>query len=279
MPGVIAVAVDGSDPSFAALDWAQQAADRHAVALLAVIITPPALERSRNSIRTVDRHQYGTTDAITVIRGGIDRVTHGAPVPIEVHEGNPVEVLLAISERVDLLVIGGHAQGGWRDSLTGSVADQLAVRTRVPLCIVRDRSERRHGLVLVGHETSGSGAAVGYAATQAERLGASLHVLSTWQYPRDTRVTAIDPAVLLEEGAKAAVAGVVADVQRSHPTVTVTTAVRFGQLAAELADLSPSADLVVIGAPGRGGLANLVVGSVAVAVVHRVATPVIVVPD
>ena len=279
MSSVIAVAVDGSESGFAALDWALRAAELRDAEVLAVIITPPALERSRNSIRTIDRHQHDPSDSITMIKGGIDRVAHGATLPIEVHEGNPVEVLLAISDRIELLVIGGCAHGGWRDSLTGTAADQLAVRTRVPLCVVRDRSESRHGLVLVGHETSGSAAAVDFAATQAELLGASLLVVSTWHYPRDTRVTAVDPAGLLVEGATAAVAGVVAEVQRAHPALTVISEVRFGQLAAELADLAPSADLVVIGRPGRGSLATLMVGSVAVAVVHRVASPVVVVPD
>jgi nucleotide-binding universal stress UspA family protein len=112
--------------------------------------------------------------------------------------------------------------------------------------------------------------------------------VTTWHYPRDTRVTSADPAAILRESAAAAQRELVEEVRRGHPGVQIETMVRLGYPAEILAELSASADMVVIGSHTHagllhggllhGGLASLVVGSVAIGLLHDVMLPVVIVP-
>lgn len=277
MPSLIAVGVDGSAPGYHALNWAMNTAAARRVMVVVIIARPVAVAGSRESARSADRRHRQTDDQTVRIREGVDRVTRGSAVATEVLEGDPAEALLAIGNRAQLLVVGGHGTGGWRDVLNPSVTDQLATHTTVPLCVVRDPPDRTYGRIVVGHD--GTGAAVRFAAAEAQARGSSLQVVSTWHYPRDTKATSAEAAGILEEGAAAAAAPHIDDARRNHPTVPIDSVVRLGHPAEELAALAATADMAVVGAQSRGGFATLLTGSVAVGVLHRVRRPVVVVPQ
>jgi nucleotide-binding universal stress UspA family protein len=266
MSRILAVGVDGSDVSLVALRWALQAGRQPDDELIAVIADDPA-HRSPDGAGSADE-----------VRNTITRIAAGAPLRIEIIDGTPLAVLLSITGRVDLLIVGGQGYGGWRAVMSTSVTGKLAIRTKAALCVVREIPPLRNRLV-VGYDGPGSASAVGFAVAEAIVRDASLTIASSWHYPvRDTRAASPETAGLLEESASAALAPVVDEIRSANPGLSVSTEIRFGQPVEVLADLAGSADLVVVGSHGRGELATLVVGSVALGLLQRVRTPVVIVP-
>ena len=134
------------------------------------------------------------------------------------------------------------------------------------------------GTVVVGTDGSPRGQhAVLWAAAEAARRTATLHVLSTVA-PMDT-LAAYDlyppnmPRALDRSVAERAVE----EVRKHHPDLAVTSEVRAGRAAHELVKASLGAALVVVGARGHGPLAGKVLGSVSQQVVGHAHCPVVVV--
>src|SRR5690606_42122088 len=73
--------------------------------------------------------------------------------------------------------------------------------------------------------------------------------------------------------------GWVAEARARHPEVRAREEVRYGRAAKTLLELSREAQLVVVGARGRGGFAGLLLGSVSQALLHHAECPVAVVRD
>ncbi len=284
MPPTIAVGVDGSEPSLIALRWALSAAAVRRADLLAVIARPPRVYRTREPARSMQRRNAEMHDHIAATRRAIDQTADGARVHVEVLEGSPTEVLLAVSGRVDLLVVGGHGYGGWRDHFTSSVSGQLAIRTKAAVCVVRAIAEPERHRIVVGYDARSGTAAVEFAVAEAAARQASTLIVSSWQYPRDTRATSPEAAAgILEQGAAAALREVASELRHTHPAALIDTVVRCGHPVDVLADFADSTDMVVIGSQKSGGfipngLATLVVGSVAIGILRRVSTPVTIVP-
>lgn len=280
MPRLIAVGVDGSRASLFALDWAVETAAARGVPVVAVIAKPVTRTRGREPVGTDEQRDRAADEHASRIRLDVEHRTQGAAVTIEERQGGPVEVMLAMSASADLLVVGARPHRNWRGVLNTPIADQLAAHTRVPLCIVPDRPGPKLGRILVALAAGGNDATISFAADEAHRRDAAVRVLSTWQYPRDTTATSPELAGLLEHGARAAAAEAVGQMRRRQPTVAVDSVVRFGPAVAELAALAGPADLVVVGTHGRrGGFGSLLTGSSPANVLHRVGTPVIVVPQ
>lgn len=141
------------------------------------------------------------------------------------------------------------------------------------------------GGVLVGDDGSAvSRAAVVWAAQDAARRGATLHVLQAWSMTRAPRPSTWQPGYVpalpdweaaVQEDLAARCATLLAD----------TGGVRFevhavhAPAAKALIEASQGADLVVVGTRGRGGFAGLVLGSVAEQVVRHAHCPVCVVRE
>lgn len=137
--------------------------------------------------------------------------------------------------------------------------------------------------IVVGVDGSPAGlAAVRWAALQAQRAGAPLllaHAVpplprnpypTAAQYVQDLRAAAIaDGRRYLEEATSAAI--------EAAPGVHVTSEQRSGNATQVLARESASAKLVAIGATGRSGLVDLLIGSTALALPARSHAPVVIV--
>jgi nucleotide-binding universal stress UspA family protein len=138
------------------------------------------------------------------------------------------------------------------------------------------------GGILVGHDGSECAQqAVKWAAGLARRAGLDLHVLRAWSITSAPRPATQEPgyvpplvdfqqAVLDELQRHVAQAGL-------DPALTVTCHVVHRPAARGLIEAATNAQLVVVGARGRGGFRGLLLGSVSDQVVHHAPCPVTVV--
>jgi len=142
-----------------------------------------------------------------------------------------------------------------------------------------------NGGVLVGDDGSPvSRAAVVWAAQDAARRGATLHVLQAWSMTRAPRPATWKPGYVpafpdweaaVMEDLEDRCGNLLADTKG----ITFEVHAVHAPAAKALIEASRGADLVVVGSRGRGGFAGLVLGSVAEQVVRHALCPVCVVRE
>ncbi|WP_235737569.1 universal stress protein [Nocardioides alcanivorans] len=144
------------------------------------------------------------------------------------------------------------------------------------------REIRPEGGVVVGDDGSvGAAAAVRFAVEEAARRGTTLHVVRAWSITSAVRPDGlpinVTPSLLeLEEATLNAEQARIAELLGDSPEVPVEVNVVYSPSAQSLIKASETADVVVVGARGKGGFAGLVLGSVAEQVVAHAVGPVIV---
>ena len=135
--------------------------------------------------------------------------------------------------------------------------------------------------IVVGIDGSEHGeAALAFAAEEAALRGAHLLIVCAWQTPM-----VVDPGGLfppqafegLAENARSIAEAAVARVAELQPLGTCEGKTVEGQPAAVLLKEAEHAVMIVVGSRGRGGFANLLLGSVTQQVVHHAPCPVVVV--
>ncbi len=125
--------------------------------------------------------------------------------------------------------------------------------------------------------------ALRWALEEAERRGCGLRVVHVWEPPLVYEDCAGEVALAVEEEARRCAESVPDEVLdaalegRARPS-GVETAARRGKASTVLVELSAEADLLVVGALGRGAFRHLLTGSVAHQVVNHALCPVTVVP-
>lgn len=147
-----------------------------------------------------------------------------------------------------------------------------------------DLTETVHldGGILVGHDGSACAQeALVWAGGLAARARLPLHVLRTWSIttapkPASWQPGFVPPLLDYEQAVRDELTGHVA-AAALDPGVQVTCHVVHRPPAHGLIEAAGGADLVVVGARGRGGFAGLLLGSVSDQVVHHAPCPVTVV--
>ncbi len=135
--GVIAVGIDGSEGSRRALRWAVDEARRRRCAVEAVTAWPPhggetdlTEEQASEVRRRADEAQRHVVDSV------LREVRDIPPVSYEVVRGDAVEVLVRLSERVQLLVIGSHGTATIRHAALGSISEACAMQAACPVVVL-----------------------------------------------------------------------------------------------------------------------------------------------
>lgn len=136
--------------------------------------------------------------------------------------------------------------------------------------------------VLVGVDGSSAALdAVRWAGTEARRRRAPLRLVAAFGWPAsdDTRHRLRGSAyrTTMREQCDRELAEAVAVVADEFADLTVTDGVELGYPVAMLAKAAEQAQLLVLGDRGRGGVAGLLLGSVAVSMAAHAACPVVVV--
>ncbi len=283
------VGVDGSPASTAAVGWAVDAGRGRArsVRLLHAVAPPPpgfpAFGYPTDYLQVSLRHGRALLQRT---ENAVHEAHPDVAVTTVFEREDPRSALVSASGHAELTVVGTHGRSQLQGMLVGSVASYLAAHAASPVAVVPVSREQRDGPVLVGVDGSGScRAAIGWAFDEAAAAGTSLVAVLAWD-DHSAQGSARRPTVLTESDAQeehAVLAEQLAGWREKYPEVAVDRRVVRGHPVRRLLDVeryAPSAvqpRMIVVGSRGRGGVAGLLLGSTAQALIARAACPVVIV--
>ncbi|MFD7631201.1 universal stress protein [Streptomyces sp. NPDC059851] len=302
----VIAAVDGSDHSLRALEWARQAALRHGTGLLVAHVLPDTSQLYTARRQALSDPATPKTYADPVAERIRDLLAEAPELPDEVRyealTGSVPEALRVIGSEARTLVMGSRGRGGFAALLLGSNSHAVAATARCPVVVVpheaRDVEDAgpdpSAGRVVLGlHAAETPDDVVAFAFTEAAARGTTVQVVSAYAIPPTPLVMVDTPfAVLTPEGLADGADAVPAEREmlRSQterlapfrerwPGVPVVQAAVPGDAAGRLVEASRAAALVVVGRHHpRRTIRNVMIGSVAHAVLHHAHGPVAIVP-
>jgi nucleotide-binding universal stress UspA family protein len=273
MKNVLAV-TDGSAPAQNALAWAAAVCSTSGSRLSVATAWQPEHEmdeRTRSEHLELARRRLEDDWCATL------RATD-VPYEAVVLEGDPRQVVppWAVDQDADLVVLGTHGRG--RDHRIGSVTTFLAHNLQRPLAAVPQTAPARvpERIVLGVDGSTVSSEAVQWCATFAPEVDATVLAVFA-EVPVAEWVPPTDPKSWLQR-ARHSLDEWTAPLREASVGVTCRVVQHeAGRALVELAH-DETTDLVVLGARGRGGFAELLLGSTALKVLHRSDVPVVLVP-
>lgn len=289
MRGTVIAGVDGSPAGMAAAEAAAEEARLREVPLRLVhayhwptapvggarLVYEPDVDAMRNM---AERFMADAASRARSVAPDIDVTT-------DLLWGEALKVLVRLSHKATLIVVGSRGLGSFTGLLVGSVALHLVAHTHCPVQVVRGRP-RPSGDVLLG--VDGSPAAqpsVDFAFDEAALRGCgvtAVHAWSEWttpaQPPPDRSMPYAYEAGMLRDDGERLLAESLAGSEERQPDVPVERRTVRGRPRETLIEGSKHARLLVVGARGRGGFAGLLLGSVSQAALHHADCPVAVVP-
>jgi nucleotide-binding universal stress UspA family protein len=278
----VLAAVDFSSPARSAFEYALALAKRHSAELVVIQAVPREeafnqAGRERGALKSTLRQKAAESQVDFKYR---------------VQQGDPAEIILlhARSVRPDVIVLGSHQRRGLDRWRAGSVSERVIAKARVPVFVVPARLRPdasgafRHVAVAVDLRPSSDAAverALEVASDTAVRVTLlhavrgfasgvppSLYRYGTAEYERQ----------LVRDARHALQLAVPAE--RRAPAAVHTRVVR-GDAATELPGVLETigADLLVVGVPRRGMVANALFGSTAVRLLKGIDVPLLAIPD
>ncbi|MEU6812898.1 universal stress protein [Streptomyces sp. NPDC046831] len=292
MSGLVVVGVDGSASSLAAVEQAAREARWRGAGLrvvhaflwpaLHVPLGPSLPGPPAGGLR--DTVEHLVAEAVARARSAAPEVD----VSHVVVTGEPLTVLEGQSRAAELVVVGSRGMGGFVGLLVGSTAVHLAAHGTCPVLVVREPGDDT-GPVVLGVDGLATGErAVDFAFAEAAWRGTglvALHAWTTWSAPlpppQDAAAPYANPPGALAEEEERLLSEALAGHRERYPGVVPEHRLVHGRTREALIEASRSAQLLVVGARGRGGFAGLLLGSVSQAVLHHAHCPVAVVrnPD
>ncbi|MEU3433283.1 universal stress protein [Streptomyces sp. NPDC006863] len=289
MTDPVMVGVDGSASSLEAVDVAAREARLRDAPLRIVHAFGHAPGHRPSGVPPWSPADDGLEPMARGVLAGAEGRAHaaapGVAVTRSVVAGETVEVMEIESRSASLAVVGSRGLSGFSGLLLGSTAVHLAAHGRCPLMVVRGSADPSGAVLLAVDGSDAGGAAVEFAFAEAALRGAplvALHVWNTWserayEGPGDPLSAMVVDTERLREAEQRLLDETVAPWQKVFPHVTVERRLERARIRPALIDASRDAQLVVVGARGRGGVTGLLLGSVSQALLHHAHCPVTVV--
>jgi nucleotide-binding universal stress UspA family protein len=270
MTNGILVGYDGSPSSDLALRWAAREASERGTTLtichawvpedLALLLEPPLFEQARQHGASLLDHGLRLVEPIL----GAD----GADSLLEC--GSAARMLCERSGFAGMVVAGSRGHGRLAGLLLGSVAWQLAGHAPGRVVIVRGTERRANGEpgpVVAGVDGSrASRAALLFATEEAALRHAPLVAVCSLA---DTPASLGGARHLEEE-----FSGLMTAWEKEYPEVTVLRQVTDCSPRTALLDAAAQAQMLVVGARGKGGIRGMSLGSVTDGLLHHAPCPV-----
>lgn len=289
----VVAAVDGSEDSLRALEWALETAGRRAATLRVVHVRQYAAWGQADVLVAAPPEAEGDPVLDEVRARLADRVAEPA-VEYVALEGVPGAVLPELGLDAELLVLGSRGRGGFASLLLGSNGLAVARDAECPVVVVPAPGREVHGdgaeepgpRVVVGlHADSPDDAVLTFAFTEAALRGARVQVIAAYPWPVQTWSAPgqlVPPPVdrdAIENETRVLAEGFLAPHRKRHPEVRAGVQALPGDAPGLLVAASKDAELVVVGRHRRRLLAPArMMGSVTQAVLLHAASPVAVVP-
>ncbi|HMO12352.1 MAG TPA: universal stress protein [Actinotalea sp.] len=305
---VVLVGVDGSPASLNAADWAAAYVQRHGGSLhLVCTYSVPTFAAAGldGGYAAVDDSVLvdGAQAVLGEARARVE--ANGVPATVATASGDAAAVLVEMSSRARLAVVGTRGRGGFAERLLGTVSSALPAHAHCPTVVVPYRAPEAADAIagqrmdvdhrwpvkrvvlpvrriVVGVDGSPSAElALERAIAEAVAWGAELTAVAAVPVGTGAGLLAWLPAAVDHESVLHDVAAgldvVVDRALAEHPGLMVRRHVLDGTGAALLTEFSTAVDLLVVGSRGRGGFTGLLLGSTSQAVLHHSACPVMVV--
>ncbi|MFZ3303362.1 MAG: universal stress protein [Mycobacterium sp.] len=282
----IVVGVDGSPASDAAVSWAKNdAVTRHLPLTLVHGVDPFAATWPQTSVAggfTLWRENEGRRVLGDALKIAQDSAEGSRPIPInaELIFSAVVPMLVDLSKRAELMVVGNHGRGALARDWLGSVSASLVRCAHCPVAVVPDEGplavDLHRAPVLLGIDGSpASELATALAFDEASRRRLDVMAVHAWSDAEISEFPGLDWAAVKTEEERS-LAERLAGWQERYPDVTLHRLLVCDRPARVLVEKSQSAQLVVLGSHGRGRFIGALLGSVSNAVVQAVRVPVIV---
>ena len=187
-----------------------------------------------------------------------------------------------------MLVVGSRGLDQFASGVLGSVSAAVVLHAPCPVAIIRPVPDvdpvQLDGPVVVGVDgTENSEPAIAEAFEAASLHGVDLVAVHAWRDSHLTTVFTSDPdggaldwdAIATAE--HAVLAERLAGWKEKYPDVAVRRVVVRDRPARQLIAESKSAQLVVVGRRGRGGVASMLLGSTSRHLMHTVSCPLLII--
>lgn len=293
----IVIGYDGSPTSRHALDWALEEARLRALPIAivhaySVPLTPVPMgveyaAPSAEAVRAGDAEVLAEAEARAgAVRPAVEVTTQLVVAPAAL-------ALLDAGEQASMVVVGTRGAGGFGELVLGSTAAQVAMHASCPTVVVpmggtEVRPGPEAGRVVVGVDGSDrSAGALAFAFEEAALRGIGVTAVHAWEAPffdLPGGKGGVIPRAVLEQDLAREVGQehqvldeALTGWREKYPEVDVRSVVVHQHAAEALAGASAGAELLVVGARGRGGFSALLLGSVSHPVLHHAHCPVVVV--
>ena len=287
----VVVAVDGSEDSFRAAEWAALEARRQSRPLR-IVSAPglvPRLHAYQVSPQVIANALRGmAARALEAAVTRCEEVAPGLPVTTGLLSGAPALAVAGSGSEASMLVVGARGAGGFAAMVLGSVSRYVASRAACPVVVVREESMAVHREIAVGiRDPHDTGEALAFAFEEAALRGADLIAVHTWRWiPVTPRAEAgVAPGLVPDDPARVSaeadrqLSAALAAWQDKYPAVNVRRDVIHGHPARVLASYSARADLVVLGRHGHPEGTGPGIGSIQHAVLDHAHGPVAIIPS
>ncbi|MFJ8137753.1 universal stress protein [Streptomyces sp. NPDC096013] len=290
----VIAAVDGSDDSLRALDWAVDAARGRGAPLRVVHVWQYAAAWTPPGVLVAGPPEPDEDDVLDQVRTHLEG---RADLPVTEYvgmQGAPGAVLPELGSGAQLLVLGSRGRGGFASLLLGSNGMAAARDADCPVVVVPRPGREVHGevpagpgpRVVVGLKVdSPDETTLSFAFAEAALRGARVQVVAAYPWPPQAWAAPgeLVPPVIdqdaVEDETRTLTEALLAPHRKRHPDLDTESYVAPGDAAGHLVAASGNADMVVVGRHRRRLLSPArLLGSVTQAVLLHAASPVAVVP-
>lgn len=284
MVRAVAVGVDGSPESMAAVEWAASEAKALNTSLR-VICAQGGWALPRRSEDAPKRLTWAQ-DQVRAAAGRAGALYPSGEIVEDVVSEAPARALLEATAEAEVLAIGSRGLGAFAGFVVGSVGLSVLAHTTRPVVAVRvpERGGTASGPVVaavdLAHETD---EVLGFAFQEAALRGVPVRIAHAWSVQSVYAFPSAlpDPEVVREAGehSEQAVEVAVRPWRERYPEVETEDLTQAAAVIPYLLEVSSDAGMIAVGRRTRGHPFPTRIGSVAHAVLHHVHCPVAVVPQ